>query len=726
MLKAHSHIPPPTDVEYIEEREVFFTETGEKRERYQKRYIKGKILGKGGFAHCFEATSVASGNIYAAKVVDKKSLAKPNTKQKLISEIKIHKSLSHKNIVRFIKYFEDQKNVYILMELCNCKSLSDLMRRKKRLTEVEARFFMHQIFQAVAHLHRNRIIHRDLKLANLFLNSELEIKTGDFGLAAQLDYDGQRKQTICGTPNYLAPEILRKLGHSFEVDIWSCGVILYTMLCGVPPFETADISSTYRKIKSNLYKFPSTIALSDTVKNFIKRMLQSEPSKRPSAEEALMDEFFTSKEFCPVSPLVCPESLFDVATELSGSTVLKRRKLLASKNIQSVTDLAKKPTSTTAIPSTRLPLKPLNTNVVHNNRNVVESLVTARRTAITTTTAAPPTKVPLRSTAMLPPGLERPSSRLSNRNPSFPEVAKKKLEDEPVIKKPEETLYQNYLPLQNPADMSDANHSLVDDEEKASDKMEDDMVDDEKNLTAMHEKIEESFMNREGAKKLDTVAAVEPTFVLRVADFMDFSSDYGLAYRLNNGLTGAFFNDYTKIVYNPEAINVDYVLAKKDREGYYDQVLGFNNITKNYSKDFTKKILLIKYFKNQLENKNGLLPLVHDKLVDESRPTPSSSPLYYEGVHRVDTPNNYPYVKRWLKTNNCTVFRLTDGTVQVVFTDRTEIILAREARFVTYIDKAKNIFTKSIDDPTVHSMPEVAKRLEYTNEIVQQMIPRRS
>lgn len=101
-------------------------------------------------------------------------------------------------------------------------------------------------------MHSNRVIHRDLKLGNLFLTDKMEIKVGDFGLAAKIEFEGERKRTICGTPNYIAPEVLEnKNGHSYEVDIWSFGVILYTMLIGKPPFETSDVKTTYKRIKAN-------------------------------------------------------------------------------------------------------------------------------------------------------------------------------------------------------------------------------------------------------------------------------------------------------------------------------------------------------------------------------------------------------------------------------------------------------------------------------------------
>jgi len=125
-----------------------------------------------------------------------------------MSEIKIHRSLHQNHIVGFEHFFEDAENVYILLELCQNQSLNDLLRRRKRLHELEVQCYINQICLAVKYLHSHRVIHRDLKLGNLFLNDKMEVKIGDFGLATKLEFDGERKRTICGTPNYIAPEVL--------------------------------------------------------------------------------------------------------------------------------------------------------------------------------------------------------------------------------------------------------------------------------------------------------------------------------------------------------------------------------------------------------------------------------------------------------------------------------------------------------------------------------------
>ena len=277
------------------------------------KYERGKFLGKGGFAKCYELKRVDNGRIYAAKIIDKQGLYNGRSKKKLINEIKIHKKLNNSNIVGFEKFFEDKDNVYILLELCSNQTLRELVKRRIRLNELEVQCYTLQIIRALKYLHNHRIIHRDLKLGNLFLTSKLELKLGDFGLAAKLEYDGQRRKTVCGTPNYVAPEILeKKNGHSYEVDIWSLGIVIYTMLFGVPPFDANDEKIIYKKIKMNSYKFPDSIKVENSAKKLISSLLNLDPSKRPSLDSIIEHDFFKIYHsvplILPISTLSCPLS----------------------------------------------------------------------------------------------------------------------------------------------------------------------------------------------------------------------------------------------------------------------------------------------------------------------------------------------------------------------------------------------------------------------------------
>jgi len=260
-----------------------------KDEQKSKKYERGRFLGKGGFAKCYELKDFDSGHYSAGKIVPKSLLSKSHQREKMAQEISLHKTLSHKYIVKLMTYFEDRDFVYIILELCRRRSLMELHKRRKAITEPETRYFMRQILLGVKYLHDNKIIHRDLKLGNIFLNDDMEIKLGDFGLATKVDYDGERKRTLCGTPNYIAPEVLTKKGHSYEVDIWSIGCIMYTLLVGKPPFETQTLKDTYNRIRKNEYHIPSRVG--PLANSLIVRLLQDDPSKRPSLDSMLKDDF---------------------------------------------------------------------------------------------------------------------------------------------------------------------------------------------------------------------------------------------------------------------------------------------------------------------------------------------------------------------------------------------------------------------------------------------------
>lgn len=263
------------------------------RTRGGKEYNRGLCLGEGGFARCFQIKD-DTGRVFAAKTIAKASIKNEKTKNKLLSEIKIHKSMSHPNVVQFVDCFEDDVNVYILLEICPNQSLMDLLKRRKLVTEPEVRRFMVQIIGAIKYMHSRRVIHRDLKLGNIFFDPEMNLKVGDFGLAAVLPPGKSKKYTICGTPNYIAPEVLagKSMGHSFEVDTWSIGVMMYALLFGKPPFQSKEVKEIYERIKVNNYSFPQDSNVSEDAKSLITDILSTNPLRRPLLDEILQHPWF--------------------------------------------------------------------------------------------------------------------------------------------------------------------------------------------------------------------------------------------------------------------------------------------------------------------------------------------------------------------------------------------------------------------------------------------------
>nr|XP_033786758.1 serine/threonine-protein kinase PLK2 [Geotrypetes seraphini] len=256
-----------------------------------KRYCRGRVLGKGGFAKCYEMTDLTNNKVYAVKIIPHSRVAKPHQREKIDKEIELHRILNHKHIVQFYNYFEDKENIYILLEYCSRRSMAHILKARKVLTEPEVRYYLRQIVSGLKYLHEQEILHRDLKLGNFFINESMELKVGDFGLAARLEPLEQRRRTICGTPNYLSPEVLNKQGHGCESDIWALGCVMYTMLLGRPPFETTNLKETYKCIREARYSMPSSLIT--PAKHLIASMLAKNPDERPSLDELSQHEFFT-------------------------------------------------------------------------------------------------------------------------------------------------------------------------------------------------------------------------------------------------------------------------------------------------------------------------------------------------------------------------------------------------------------------------------------------------
>lgn len=267
-------------------------------------YFKGSLLGKGGFARCYEMVDVKTKKKYAGKIISKNILNKGNQMEKIKKEIELHRSLSHKHVVAFHSCFEDPSNVIIVLEYCSMKSLVHMLKRRKYLTEPEVRHFMAQLVNGVQYIHSRKVIHRDLKLGNMLLNSLMHLKIADFGLASKVNYTGEKKIDVCGTPNYISPEVLQKRGHSYEADIWALGCIMYALLCGRPPFETTTLKETYLRITMRKYSTPPHV--SNTARNLIKSLLSLEPLHRPALEKITKHSFFFDGFFpLELSPSTC-------------------------------------------------------------------------------------------------------------------------------------------------------------------------------------------------------------------------------------------------------------------------------------------------------------------------------------------------------------------------------------------------------------------------------------
>lgn len=268
---------------------------------YLTEYKLKQLIGRGAFAQCFLA-EIETGEEFALKIIKLSELKSEKVKEKLETEISIHAKLAHPRIVKMYRSFRDPEFVYIVLEYCKGGGLDSELKKRAKFTEQETRIITEQLLEGLKYLHEEvNVVHRDLKLGNLFVLNEIKknepliVKLGDFGLSAEIR-SGQKKRTVCGTPNYIAPEVLfdKNNGHSFEADLWSLGVMIYTMIVGTPPFQKKDVKEIYKMIEINSFTFPDYV--SSEAKELIQSILTTDPMKRPSIEEIKSSKFMAGRE----------------------------------------------------------------------------------------------------------------------------------------------------------------------------------------------------------------------------------------------------------------------------------------------------------------------------------------------------------------------------------------------------------------------------------------------
>ncbi|XP_018421461.1 PREDICTED: serine/threonine-protein kinase PLK4 isoform X2 [Nanorana parkeri] len=250
------------------------------------------LLGKGSFACVYRAQSIHTGIEVAIKMIDKKAMQRVGMVQRVRNEVEIQCQLKHPSILELYNYFEDSNYVYLILEMCHNGEMNRFLKnRKKPFTEKEAWNFMEQIVKGMLYLHSHGILHRDLTLSNLLLSSDMNVKIADFGLATQLKLPNEKHFTMCGTPNYISPEIATRSAHGLESDVWSLGCMLYTFLVGRPPFDTDTVKNTLNKIVLADYEMPSF--MSREAKDLIFKVLRKNPADRLSLSSVLDHPFMT-------------------------------------------------------------------------------------------------------------------------------------------------------------------------------------------------------------------------------------------------------------------------------------------------------------------------------------------------------------------------------------------------------------------------------------------------
>ncbi|OQR83323.1 calcium/calmodulin-dependent protein kinase [Achlya hypogyna] len=267
---------------------------------FEQQYSLGKVIGAGTFSTVKEAVHKPTGQKYAIKCIKKAGLT-VNEIQALTTEVVILKQMKHPNIMILHDFFSEPDYYYLVTELMEGGELFDRIVEKSYYTEREARDLVKLLLEAIRYCHDINVVHRDLKPENLLLTSmtdDASIKLADFGFAKKVASDSEGLSTACGTPGYVAPEILEAGTYGKAVDIWSIGVITYILLCGYPPFHDDNHNALFRKIKRGAFVFDSPYwdAISDDAKDIISKMLTVKPTERATAVQLLEHPWIVGSE----------------------------------------------------------------------------------------------------------------------------------------------------------------------------------------------------------------------------------------------------------------------------------------------------------------------------------------------------------------------------------------------------------------------------------------------
>ncbi|GAA5971136.1 hypothetical protein JCM21900_000946 [Sporobolomyces salmonicolor] len=687
---------------------------------------RGQLLGEGGFARVYLCTEPDGITNKALKVIDKQQLKSTKTKSKLFAEIKIHQAMQHPNIIAFEHCFEDEGNVYMQLELCSNGSLLDLLRRRRRYSEPEARYYLTQLVGACDYMHSNSVIHRDLKLGNLMLDDNMDLRVGDFGLAALVKFPGERKKTICGTPNYIAPEILfdTKGGHSFEVDIWSIGVILYTLLIGKPPFQTKDVKNIYRKIRDNAYTFPPEIPLSAEAQDLISWILRPVPSERPTLAEILAHPFLITGPF--------PSRISPRASEAEGARecveewryMTKRqarenfRRVKRKAGIVEVDDGQEGVAQMGASGGVRREMVsqalPAVAEAVQEEQSQDQAEEAARQGArmvrvrggrdeereakgrvekevkVATAPDSPISEL-LRSARK--PLMVSPSAAttVASRRSALPS-------EQPLQRQlaaasgssgsaaaPREREKENAPPL--PSTATDPGTPRSRHRRGAAQTQLDvqgvvppaapivTTSHPSRNLYESTWRLFDAYLSAPSASALPVDPGAEAEAVEQprvfITSWVDYTHKYGTAYSLTDGTAGLYFNDTTTLVLSPDKEHFDFVSHRK-------------------SSKYERRHYALSSVPAELERKAYLLRYFEDYMAKTLRRDVAWT---FEDVERV---KNMDFLLKYYRMKNAIVFKMSNEVLQFNFYDHTKLIITSSGRTLTFIDPSFVLTTHSL------------------------------
>ncbi len=721
------------------------------------KYKKGKKIGGGGFGEVYEFIELDTNKKRAVKIISNSRIDNdPQSNTAYNNEYKFNTCLDFKYLCKCFSTFKDNQNAYFILDYQPNKTLSELLG-KRHLTEIEIKHYGFELLLAIEYLHKRNIIHRDIKLSNVLLSEKMEVRLCDFGLA--IDNGIEYQKNVCGTPNYIAPELLNHkngLKYSFEIDIWAFAVLLYTLFFNKTPFEEKAKGKTKYNIQNIVYTFPKEIPISKEAKDLISSILVKNPNERPKIDEIKASPFFKNGEgipkFLPVSTLVramsqeeeesfvkkailndeCLDKEVNIAKNISFSMRAKYYSVENNDQNENNSNSSASDSSSSEEGDNKDENNKNINNLILNNENNNENIIDIKNK----NNGDNKNNITLNSNQIIYNKEKETYNSFSN-NDNKSNVSR----DEEISKlgKFSTNLTSNKNILSNyynnsksfgkmnetagfiSNNMSNSNSEFFAPTNKIRDKDNSNLVPDDSITTEEDFKTNSKFnINKKIAQNLIHKNYNDMNNMLNNSH-SSRSNSYKSGNIDKNDIISKDINDViiSKFIDLSDKCGVGYILSNGDVGVHFNDGTKMIRIkcTLNFIYlDNQGKITLINT-KKKVDNKDYEIKINALLLFNKTFIKNSKFRKSFDVDPKLHKKNIDLYVKKWVKSQFAYFFLLSNDKVQVIFDDKSQVIFDFQSKKTIYINKSKQITMQNINT-TDFGNEEMNKRVKYAKKIL--------
>jgi len=721
------------------------------------KYKKGKKIGGGGFGEVYEFIELDTNKKRAVKIISNSRIDNdPQSNTAYNNEYKFNTCLDFKYLCKCFSTFKDNQNAYFILDYQPNKTLSELLG-KRHLTEIEIKHYGFELLLAIEYLHKRNIIHRDIKLSNVLLSEKMEVRLCDFGLA--IDNGIEYQKNVCGTPNYIAPELLNHkngLKYSFEIDIWAFAVLLYTLFFNKTPFEEKAKGKTKYNIQNIVYTFPKEIPISKEAKDLISSILVKNPNERPKIDEIKASLFFKNGEgipkFLPVSTLVramsqeeeesfvkkailndeCLDKEVNIAKNISFSMRAKYYSVENNDQNENNSNSSASDSSSSEEGDNKDENNKNINNLILNNENNNENIIDIKNK----NNDDNKNNITLNSNQIIYNKEKETYNSFSN-NDNKSNVSR----DEEISKlgKFSTNLTSNKNILSNyynnsksfgkmnetagfiSNNMSNSNSEFFAPTNKIRDKDNSNLVPDDSITTEEDFKTNSKFnINKKIAQNLIPKNYNDMNNMLNNSH-SSRSNSYKSGNIDKNDIISKDINDViiSKFIDLSDKCGVGYILSNGDVGVHFNDGTKMIRIkcTLNFIYlDNQGKITLINT-KKKVDNKDYEIKINALLLFNKTFIKNSKFRKSFDVDPKLHKKNIDLYVKKWVKSQFAYFFLLSNDKVQVIFDDKSQVIFDFQSKKTIYINKSKQITMQNINT-TDFGNEEMNKRVKYAKKIL--------